>query len=180
MGPTSAGRKQGKRAAKGPVLITPISNQYAALDFDDKDLSLPSVDITLDFGQDNADTVQNIDDNLSDFDALSVNSAMSTTASQFLAALTNCEKYDYPNLSDVHHERIKVGNELAKHTQFNSNTSLAYIINSKDTQRLQLGLKAWSNFTRYTTPNQPGIPTTKQEALAFKIKMNVYIYNWDR
>ena len=65
MGPTETGGRMGKQRTKGPVLVMPTSNQYAALDFSDNELSLLSIDVTLDFGQDNGDTDPIFEDNLS-------------------------------------------------------------------------------------------------------------------
>lgn len=150
-----------------PVLVTPTSNLFYAPLLDKDSITTTSSHSTATTLPDNPPST------IEDFDALSISSTMSDTPS-FLTNLTNRAKYEYPDLSDVHRERILVGNNLTNHTQHGSATGLAYIIDSKATQHACLDLSHWDMYTCYKTPKQPGILTNAEQAYAFKIKNKIY------
>ena len=124
-----------------PVLVTPTSNLFYAPLLDEDSITTTSSQSTATTLPDNPPST------VEDFDALSISSTMSDTPS-FLTNLTNRAKYEYPDLSDVHRERILVGNNLTNHTQHGSDTGLAYIIDSKATQRARLDLSHGDAHTR--------------------------------
>ena len=96
--------------------------------------------------------------------------AKASTAKEYLTGL-DTTVITSPDLSDVWHEQLIMGNTLSKCAHYRSPTGLAYIVDTDEVQLERLGVR---NHTQTSIPGEPSIPTTKAEKLTFDMNLQRY------